>query len=470
MICIYTAIAYVFCKIYQEFTTNSMQIFITSPFFRKDIVRSVTTTTTTTTTMMPSITMSLSSRLASHSFSSSSSPRGAAVADRRGREKAGGRYDSVFFRQGRTAKVHLLSSRDSSKKGEERATQSRRRTFVRSNINDNNSGDDNRNNPNLYQDFEHEEKKEEKDWERKLFTANDGNDGTIEKIWTVPWSLSHVVVVMMLWMVSFLWVGQSFVPWATFHMGFDAEALTSRGVALYSLFADIAACVVGIFCVWFGTRKYQDELNNTNWFRVTFESVEELKRCSKETLMFVATFPLVNLVADVNSKLCDYFANGGTIFSFRGILTSLFGGSSSSHQLTTTPVVVNPSNFERVAMSGDGVSVLFYAVLVAVVAPIWEEVIFRGFLMPSLTKKWRVSTSICLSSCIFALAHFSLDRFLPLTALSIALSILYVRTRNVVAPIVLHALWNAAAVLEATDAFDALLEGLLEALGVLVGA
>ena len=39
-----------------------------------------------------------------------------------------------------------------------------------------------------------------------------------------------------------------------------------------------------------------------------------------------------------------------------------------------------------------------------------------------------------------------------------------------VAPIVLHALWNAAAVLEATDAFDVLLEGLLEALGVLVGA
>ena len=64
----------------------------------------------------------------------------------------------------------------------------------------------------------------------------------------------------------------------------------------------------------------------------------------------------------------------------------------------------------------------------------------------------------------------SLERFLPLTALSIALSILYVRTRNVVAPIVLHALWNAAAVLEATDAFDVLLEGLLEALGVLVGA
>ncbi|CAL6400050.1 unnamed protein product [Bathycoccus prasinos] len=418
----------------------------------------------------------LTSRLASHSVSSSSSSRVAAVADRRAAQPT--RYDSSWkqqqqrhpfpLRPSRKAKL-LLSGSDSSKI---EVRIQRRRAFVRSTTNDGSNNHQHlEEKEEREEDFEKKTREEGKDWERKLFNVDDGNEGiTIGKIWAVPWSLSHVVVVMMLWMISFLWVGQSFVPWATFHMGFDAEALTSRGVALYSLFADIAACVVGIFCVWFGTRKYQEELTNTNWFRVTFESVEEFKRCSKETLLFVATFPLVNLVAELNSKLCDYFANGGTIFSLRGILTSLFGGNGSSTQLTTTPVVVNPSNFERVAMSGDGVSVLFYAVLVAVVAPIWEEVIFRGFLMPSLTKKWRVSTSICLSSCIFALAHFSMDRFLPLTALSVALSILYVRTRNVVAPIVLHALWNAAAVLEATDAFDVLLEGLLEALGVLVGA
>ena len=423
----------------------------------------------TTTTM-------LTSRLASHSVSSSSSSRVAAVADRRAAQPT--RYDSSWkqqrqrhpfpLRPSRKAKL-LLSGSDSSKI---EVRIQRRRAFVRSTTNDGSNNHQHlEEKEEREEDFEKKTREEGKDWERKLFNVDDGNESiTIGKIWAVPWSLSHVVVVMMLWMISFLWVGQSFVPWATFHMGFDAEVLTSRGVALYSLFADIAACVVGIFCVWFGTRKYQEELKNTNWFRVTFESVEEFKRCSKETLLFVATFPLVNLVAELNSKLCDYFANGGTIFSLRGILTSLFGGNGSSTQLTTTPVVVNPSNFERVAMSGDGVSVLFYAVLVAVVAPIWEEVIFRGFLMPSLTKKWRVSTSICLSSCIFALAHFSMDRFLPLTALSVALSILYVRTRNVVAPIVLHALWNAAAVLEATDAFDVLLEGLLEALGVLVGA
>ena len=186
----------------------------------------------------------------------------------------------------------------------------------------------------------------------------------------------------------------------------------------------------------------------------------------------------MNVVAEFNSKLCDFFANGGSnnFISVRSILDFIsnsggaingFGGSGG----LTTPVAINPpSNFERVAMSGDGVSVLFYAILVSVVAPIWEEIIFRGFLLPSLTKKWRISTSICLSSCIFALAHFSLERFLPLSALSIALSILYVRTRNILAPIVLHALWNAAAVLEATDTFEVLLEWLLEAFGMLIDA
>ena len=312
----------------------------------------------------------LTSRLASHSVSSSSSSRVAAVADRRAAQPT--RYASSWkqqrqrhpfpLRPSRKAKL-LLSGSDSSKI---EVRIQRRRAFVRSTTNDGSNNHQHlEEKEEREEDFEKKTREEGKDWERKLFNVDDGNESiTIGKIWAVPWSLSHVVVVMMLWMISFLWVGQSFVPWATFHMGFDAEALTSRGVALYSLFADIAACVVGIFCVWFGTRKYQEELKNTNWFRVTFESVEEFKQCSKETLLFVATFPLVNLVAELNSKLCDYFANGGTIFSLRGILTSLFGGNGSSTQLTTTPVVVNPSNFERVAMSGDGVSVLFYAVLV----------------------------------------------------------------------------------------------------------
>ena len=77
-------------------------------------------------------------------------------------------------------------------------------------------------------------RREEKDWGVKLFNVDDGTNTTAAKIWTVP-SLSHVVVVMMLWIVSFLWTGQSFVPWATFHMGFDAEALTRsrRGSILF---------------------------------------------------------------------------------------------------------------------------------------------------------------------------------------------------------------------------------------------
>jgi len=322
------------------------------------------------------------------------------------------------------------------------------------------------------------DEEEEENGEKSSKDDEKLNDGNERILWQVPWSISHVVVIMMMWLVSFLWVGQSFVPWATFHMGFDADALTSRGVAVYSLFADIAACVIGIFCVWFGTRKFKSDLKGTNWFRFKFGSVQELKRCSKETLFFIATFPLVNVVAEFNSKLCDFFANGGSnnFISVRSILDfiSNSGGAINGFGRSgglTTPVAINPpSNFERIAMSGDGVSVLFYAILVSVVAPIWEEIIFRGFLLPSLTKKWRISTSICLSSCIFALAHFSLERFLPLSALSIALSILYVRTRNILAPIVLHALWNAAAVLEATDTFEVLLEWLLEAFGMLIDA
>ena len=78
-------------------------------------------------------------------------------------------------------------------------------------------------------------RREEKDWELKLFNVDDGTNTTAAKIWTVPWSLSHVVVVMMLWIVSFLWTGQSFVPWATFHMGFGRRGAdkSRRGGILF---------------------------------------------------------------------------------------------------------------------------------------------------------------------------------------------------------------------------------------------
>jgi membrane protease YdiL (CAAX protease family) len=92
---------------------------------------------------------------------------------------------------------------------------------------------------------------------------------------------------------------------------------------------------------------------------------------------------------------------------------------------------------------GDAVSLGLFLFTAAVAAPIFEETLFRGFLLPSLTRYMPVGGAIALSSLLFAVAHLSLSEVIPLTTLGAVLGIVYTRSRNLLAPILLHSLWNA---------------------------
>ncbi|GAB4458701.1 MAG: type II CAAX endopeptidase family protein [Elainellaceae cyanobacterium] len=92
---------------------------------------------------------------------------------------------------------------------------------------------------------------------------------------------------------------------------------------------------------------------------------------------------------------------------------------------------------------GDALSLGLFLFTAAVAAPIFEETLFRGFLLPSLTRYVPVWGAIALSSLLFAVAHLSLSEVAPLTTLGAVLGIVYTRSRNLLAPILLHSLWNA---------------------------
>lgn len=70
------------------------------------------------------------------------------------------------------------------------------------------------------------------------------------------------------------------------------------------------------------------------------------------------------------------------------------------------------------------------------------QAMFRGFLMPSFGKYMPMPAALLLTSTVFAMAHFSLQRLLPLVALGLILGAVYLRTRNLIAPVALHSLWN----------------------------
>ncbi|MFB2935395.1 type II CAAX prenyl endopeptidase Rce1 family protein [Aerosakkonemataceae cyanobacterium BLCC-F154] len=91
----------------------------------------------------------------------------------------------------------------------------------------------------------------------------------------------------------------------------------------------------------------------------------------------------------------------------------------------------------------DLVALAIFFVTAAIAAPIFEEVLFRGFLLPSLTRYLPVWGAIVVSSLLFAIAHLSLSEVLPLTTLGTILGVVYTRSRNLLAPIFLHSLWNS---------------------------
>jgi membrane protease YdiL (CAAX protease family) len=81
--------------------------------------------------------------------------------------------------------------------------------------------------------------------------------------------------------------------------------------------------------------------------------------------------------------------------------------------------------------------------LVAVgLAPVVEEMLFRGVMYPAIKQLGFPRVAGWVTSLFFALIHFNLMTFVPLTVLAFVLIWLYERTDNLLAPILTHSLFN----------------------------
>jgi membrane protease YdiL (CAAX protease family) len=78
----------------------------------------------------------------------------------------------------------------------------------------------------------------------------------------------------------------------------------------------------------------------------------------------------------------------------------------------------------------------------AVLAPLWEETLFRGLLFTSFVQRMPFWWAATLSGLLFALGHVDKWNILPLWLLGIGLAYVYYRTGNIWANIVTHATIN----------------------------
>jgi membrane protease YdiL (CAAX protease family) len=94
-------------------------------------------------------------------------------------------------------------------------------------------------------------------------------------------------------------------------------------------------------------------------------------------------------------------------------------------------------------------TVLAFAVVAGVGAPLFEELYFRGVLLPTLARRLPVWVAVVVQAVLFGVLHVDQGVFgvAAITAVGLVLGWLRVVTRSLVAPIAVHAGFNAVAVL-----------------------
>ncbi|GMY30440.1 putative membrane peptidase ydil [Fagus crenata] len=247
-----------------------------------------------------------------------------------------------------------------------------------------------------------------RDWGSTLREAADAAFRVIGSRWTVPWTAETIVQVMLLWIAAFWFIGSWMIPFAAHVAGFSKESLNFRGQALFSLITDVTEGVAGIAILYRCLSRFRPL--PPDWFKFSLRGNWHI-----DVALGCLMFPLVNRVSQFNLNLLPL--------------------------LPSTPVTL--SSVEQSIFARDPVAMALYAIVVSICAPVWEEIVFRGFLLPSLTKYMPVWCAVLVSSVVFALAHFNVQRMLPLIFLGMVMGVIFTRSRNLLPSMLLHSLWNA---------------------------
>ncbi|MEM7793698.1 MAG: type II CAAX endopeptidase family protein [Cyanobacteria bacterium P01_C01_bin.118] len=228
--------------------------------------------------------------------------------------------------------------------------------------------------------------------------------GKASSPWDVPWDGEIVWQVLI---VGFFFVGQLLIPLALQLSGVNFSGAGSRGRALYSMVFYLLMSASGIAVLVGSIWTYRPLPKD--WF--------QLKLFDRWPVWgvggYVVALPLMIAISALNQQI--------------------WRGQGGNNPLLQT-----------VLQESDSIALLLFFLTAAVAAPLFEEVLFRGFLLPSLTRYMPVWGAILLSSFIFASAHLSLSEVIPLTLLGAVLGWVYTRSRNLLSPMLIHSLWNSA--------------------------
>jgi len=195
--------------------------------------------------------------------------------------------------------------------------------------------------------------------------------------------------------------------------GFHAQNNTDlRMISLYaSLFINLSICCVVYYIVCI---KYRHSIT-----ALGLSLVDMSHNVKQGVKRYLITLPLI--------ILAGYVVN--IVFSYYGITPEM--------QDVIQWVLDEKSSFVLVCL-------MFFG---TIIAPIIEEILFRGFLLPALKKSLGGRYAIVVSAALFAAVHIDIFAFLQIFILGLLLGHLYEKTKTLTASIMVHITHNVLTLL-----------------------
>ncbi len=111
------------------------------------------------------------------------------------------------------------------------------------------------------------------------------------------------------------------------------------------------------------------------------------------------------------------------------------------------PEQVGTSAEELTSSATDTLGVVLLVAIVAVAAPLFEELFYRGLWLRAVERRWGTGWAVTVSSLIFGIIHFQVYDFPALFAFGLVAALLTVRTGRLGPAIWAHVAFNLTAVI-----------------------
>ena len=112
------------------------------------------------------------------------------------------------------------------------------------------------------------------------------------------------------------------------------------------------------------------------------------------------------------------------------------------------PDLAEPQNVSNIiAETQTTWEIIAVVISVAILAPLGEELLFRGYIYHSLAPYYSPMVSMLFTSLVFGAMHLDFLRFIPLSIVGLFLNMVAVKSKSLYGSMAMHAAWNMVMVI-----------------------